>query len=1338
MSTIPNDDSPLGAPRFQAGGALEQGSLYVKRPADDALFNALSAGDYCHVLAPRQIGKTSLCVRVAARLMDAGAQVAFVDLSALGSTSSFEDWLHAIASEIARPLGAASDMQALWEREAKAPPAQRFGKVMSEVVAPRARPQIVVFIDEIDAVLVRNGTDAARRAEATDFFWAIRSLHNLRAREGTQARLVFCLAGVASPSDLMQESGKSPFVVSRRIELRDFTRDELSAFEPHVCPDASDPKALLDEVWAWTSGHPYMVQHLCEEISGGLCVAAARPRDVVRSAVDRRFLGPRRHDDVVLSFANNYLSRQNREMPLARMLHLHRRLLEQGSVQFDPRNDAHLRLMLAGLATTRDEGAEVFLVIRNRILREVFDEAWVEERELELHLGEPLLRWLHAPDDKKASFLLRGPVLREVLEWQKTRADIRPQERDFIEASLQVELRERERELEIERQRKEREQAEAKTREADARARRTRRVNMAIAALLAVTAVVSGSLWIAYRREQNLSALVQEKSDALQQKSREAEEQSRRFAEALQLGQDALVVARTPGFEPGTGGPPASEGLLSRALQHIGHYAPRFDDVSPPALQALVTLLNEAPLAHAAGRLRAKVGAAQTVAFSPDGRRLLVGDDGGASLWDMATGARLHDLVPSPPDSIRAAAFSPDGKVVITGGKSGALDRWDTSSGQSLGALRGHAARLSSIRVLPSSSILTSGDDGSVKLHDPGGGHRELLPPSPISADTAAVSSDGSLLAAGTGDGLIHLWDAAGRPAGELRGHAKAVYDLAFSASGKLLLSGGADGMALVWDVVKKERSCAAAGHTKAISAVAFSPDGELFVTGAYDGTVRAWDRRTCRSRWTSDAASTPVVDVVFLADGARVASASIEGFVRILDAQDGRLSSTLLGHTAPIRDMVASPDGEQIAAASMDESAIVWSVPRGRPLVEMRAPVEGPPTEEEGQPPPKTARRARDISYSNDGARLFAGYETGFVRVWSADTGALLHADRAHSGAVRRLVTSPAAERFVTAGADGKVLLWSGVAPFSTRELPMSGGGAQNPGKATRCEPTGQPPHGLHAAEIDPSGALIAAAGGDCAIRVWDAATGELRTAMFGHEAEVLALSFSPGGKLLASEDAQGVLHVWDTTTGSLTRSMKTAANPPGEEPDPVAVLRFLSENRLLAGIKYETARIWDVRSGEPITELKASGHWLVSAEASRVPGLVVTSSWDQSAKIWDAASGQLLRSLWGHDGPVRKSSFSPDGAWVWTVSADEHLRAWDARGGPLLAEIHAGSGDLWDIEPSPDGRHVAVADARGTVRVFPATIEGFFMQGCELLRRRKSYAEVKDVCGAYESRIP
>ena len=242
----------------------------------------------------------------------------------------------------------------------------------------------------------------------------------------------------------------------------------------------------------------------------------------------------------------------------------------------------------------------------------------------------------------------------------------------------------------------------------------------------------------------------------------------------------------------------------------------------------------------------------------------------------------------------------------------------------------------------------------------------------------------------------------------------------------------------------------------------------------------------------------------------------------------------------------------------------------------------------------------------------------------------------------------------------------------------------------------------------------------------------------MFGHEAEVLALSFSPGGKLLASEDAQGVLYVWDTTTGSLTRSMKTAANPPGEEPDPVAVLRFLSENRLLAGIKYETAKIWDVRSGEPITELKASGHWLVSAEASRVPGLVVTSSWDQSAKIWDAASGQVLRSLWGHDGPVRKSLFSSDGAWVWTASEDEHLRAWDAKGGPLLAEIHAGAGDLWDIELSPDGRHVAVVDAHGTVRVFPATTEGFFMQGCGLLRGRKSYEEVKDVCGAYESRIP
>ena len=62
--------------RFQSGGTLREGSIYVKRPADTELLEALLRGEFCYVLAPRQIGKSSLLVRTEQQLEERNVQCA--------------------------------------------------------------------------------------------------------------------------------------------------------------------------------------------------------------------------------------------------------------------------------------------------------------------------------------------------------------------------------------------------------------------------------------------------------------------------------------------------------------------------------------------------------------------------------------------------------------------------------------------------------------------------------------------------------------------------------------------------------------------------------------------------------------------------------------------------------------------------------------------------------------------------------------------------------------------------------------------------------------------------------------------------------------------------------------------------------------------------------------------------------------------------------------------------------------------------------------------------------------------------------------------------------------
>jgi hypothetical protein len=91
---------------FVAGGSLPPDTpSYIKRSADDELFDRAAAGDFCYVLTPRQMGKSSLMARTARRLREEGLQSVVIDLTQIGTdsgTASADKWYYGIAHQILR------------------------------------------------------------------------------------------------------------------------------------------------------------------------------------------------------------------------------------------------------------------------------------------------------------------------------------------------------------------------------------------------------------------------------------------------------------------------------------------------------------------------------------------------------------------------------------------------------------------------------------------------------------------------------------------------------------------------------------------------------------------------------------------------------------------------------------------------------------------------------------------------------------------------------------------------------------------------------------------------------------------------------------------------------------------------------------------------------------------------------------------------------------------------------------------------------------------------------------------------------------------------------------
>src|SRR5512138_2008074 len=246
---------------FVAGGTLwREAPSYIRRPADEELFRLVSAGEYCNVLAARQMGKSSLMVRTANRLQETGVRTAILDISTLGGgISTPEAWFFGFLDELAIQLGLDMDNDAWWEAHTNHNAVQRFSNFLRDVLLPNVPGPIVVFVDEIDSALGMAFTD--------DFFAAIRAAYNARASQPEFQRLTFILLGVARPTDLIRDRNRTPYNIGAHIDLSDFTLSELGPFQAvfdNVYPDYG--AEILKWVLDWTNGQPYLTQKLCAEL----------------------------------------------------------------------------------------------------------------------------------------------------------------------------------------------------------------------------------------------------------------------------------------------------------------------------------------------------------------------------------------------------------------------------------------------------------------------------------------------------------------------------------------------------------------------------------------------------------------------------------------------------------------------------------------------------------------------------------------------------------------------------------------------------------------------------------------------------------------------------------------------------------------------------------------------------------------------------------------------------------------------------------------------------------------------------------------------------------------
>ena len=680
---------------------------------------------------------------------------------------------------------------------------------------------------------------------------------------------------------------------------------------------------------------------------------------------------------------------------------------------------------------------------------------------------------------------------------------------------------------------------------------------------------------------------------------------------------------------------------------------------------ALTVLLAVAAVAQdARPRLVAQVGHSARVwatAFSTDGRLVLTaGDDRTARVWDAETGAELARLA-GHQDRIFRIAFVGDGRRVVTASFDGTARVWDVATQQTL-------------RTIETGPFVD-----------------------------VAIGADGRRIAVGGDPGAVIDVETGERVAMLATGRDD-YGPLAFSSDGRRVMTAWEHLEVRVWDA----QTGAVLASTPALDQTAdepqeavATPDGRLVVVHRLAGS-RVVDVEAGRLVTPDEPFLRDLYGLRYSADGTRA----------------------VVWRGVPLGTAASRPRPSELTAPGWDEAwggdtrVEVWDVDawdEGADAPRLRLPVFA------------TAR------LSPDGRRLLTTVTEGSASaLWNVERGtvdaelagrAVQPSFGAFADEGRALVTdgvwdltrgtwSPLPDAWRTEATDSdRVLLVAESGALQVRQL-------DGVGPVFALDPPDDV--GARVVAIDRSAARLAESVGQV-VRVWNVDTGAVAHSI-DHERAIDDLSFSADGRRLATlswradGSASVILRVWNVETGAALVTIR----PPGVWPD----LAFSSGGERLATTAGDSTFVWDTSDGALLARLPGEPAWLTgpggpfSPDGQRLllssyrPSVPDSLDGEPTATVWDVASGEAVTELGPFAAGFKVGRFTPDGRRVLTLAGDGigidregAAQVWDAATGALVYSLdgYRGSG-VESAVVSPDGSLVATVGLNGTVQLWDA----------------------------------